>query len=409
MKGQVVMKVRATKSNGKEIAKSNCVRDPLTQAPPVTLLDRVVTTDRGADIPLHAQIRRALRTLIQREFQDGQRFWTEAALAEHMNVAHVTVRRALADLAREGVLERKVSTGTTVRKAPQSALSFTSIGVFFPHYDSSAFGTSIEVFGEYCNLTGRKLNIYYTKNGESTSQAFNRLHGTPSQERIIVFGNPPDTSFELGTALEARGYRYVMVNSTHPALNASYVGMDEYGSMNAALAHLTKFGHKRILFMVNEPGNVTNVIRLIKAFQDLTETQGLTECSILSCKTKHWESSYDAAFNNMSEVWRLSPRPTALVAVSPAGAYAALKWLRLQGVSVPSEISVMGLSDAEPGEFMTPSVTSLASMSVEHAKLALEVLVDDAESCVVKLSHPLVIARESTGPIRSADLCATSR
>jgi len=328
--------------------------------PPLSILDRLITTDRELNIPLHVQVKRALKTVIERDFEDGQRFWTEAALSQHMKVAAVTVRRALSDLAREGLLERKVSQGTAVRKATVSALDFTH-------------------------------------NGEQTSQSFNRLEASPKEERVVVVGNPSDTCYELGTALAARGYRFAMVNTTHSGVQAAYVGIDEMTSLEKSIDYLMSLGHRNIALLVNEPYTSASVVRRMASLDEITARRSLTGSRLINCLTNEWEDSYAAAYDKMPDLWSSSPAPTAIIAVSAAGAYGALKWFRQRGISVPDQCSVMGLTDAEPGEFMTPSVTALASMSVVHVQMAMEILEADPDPTVVRLSHPDLIVRESTG------------
>ncbi len=70
---------------------------------------------RGS-IPLHYQLRERLRNRIVRgEYRIGEQFPTEKELLEEFGVSQTTVRRALSELSREGILERIPGKGTFVR------------------------------------------------------------------------------------------------------------------------------------------------------------------------------------------------------------------------------------------------------------------------------------------------------
>lgn len=71
---------------------------------------------RGA-IPLYYQIRETLRNRIVRgDFEPGEKIPTEEELREEFGVSQITVRRALTDLTREGILERIPGKGTFVQE-----------------------------------------------------------------------------------------------------------------------------------------------------------------------------------------------------------------------------------------------------------------------------------------------------
>lgn len=82
------------------------------------------TLDRGSATPLHLQIERLLRRLVQRkEFQAGGLLPGEVELSRRLSVSRNTVRAAMAKLEAEGLLQRKRSVGTTVsQELPHSNL-----------------------------------------------------------------------------------------------------------------------------------------------------------------------------------------------------------------------------------------------------------------------------------------------
>ncbi|MBI3948656.1 MAG: GntR family transcriptional regulator [Armatimonadetes bacterium] len=84
---------------------------------------------RGSEIPLHQQLREALRLrVLSGEWPPGHRIPSEPELAETLGIARGTVRAALSELVRGGLLERRQGDGTYVarRSLEQELMGFYS-------------------------------------------------------------------------------------------------------------------------------------------------------------------------------------------------------------------------------------------------------------------------------------------
>lgn len=82
----------------------------------------------AAAVPQFGRIAADLRLRIERgEFQPNERLPPERSLGDHYGVARMTVRQALAELEREGLVQRRPGTGTYVSE-PRIGVSIGSIG-----------------------------------------------------------------------------------------------------------------------------------------------------------------------------------------------------------------------------------------------------------------------------------------
>jgi GntR family transcriptional regulator len=80
-----------------------------------SIVERTVL-DRSSGVPLHVQIREALRGLCGSEVLPwGATVPPEGELARELSVSRMTLRQALASLETEGLLERRQGVGTVVR------------------------------------------------------------------------------------------------------------------------------------------------------------------------------------------------------------------------------------------------------------------------------------------------------
>jgi DNA-binding LacI/PurR family transcriptional regulator len=213
---------------------------------------------------------------------------------------------------------------------------------------------------------------------------------------LITLGNPLEATGELLDLAFGRGYRIVAIEGTVPAGVTDYVGIDDNEGMRLALRHLVDLGHKNITLIVNEPFRLDQVIQRQAAFEAISRSLGINGV-VVSSKTEYWENPHDAAYRVMPEVWSGSPRPTAILTVSDAGAWAVLKWLSENGVKIPQDVSVMGFDDDWLSKCTHPALTTLGRDCALIAREALGLLHRPATKKSMVLIKPYVIERESVG------------
>src|ERR1700733_10458496 len=104
---------------------------------------RPVNTDAG--VPLHRQLFLVLHDEIARgAMAPGDALPTEQVLCDQFGVSRITVRRALADLAEQGYIERRHGVGSFVRQLDRSDEAPLS-GSYMDNLRQTQFQTSVEV------------------------------------------------------------------------------------------------------------------------------------------------------------------------------------------------------------------------------------------------------------------------
>ncbi|MGH8019542.1 MAG: substrate-binding domain-containing protein [Opitutaceae bacterium] len=343
---------------------------------------------------MHSQIRQSLRTIIENEFEDGQRFYTERELVKQLGAALLTVRRALGDLVAEGLLERSVGRGSFVRKGG----ALKSIGVFVPDYSSSVFIQFLEELSGVARTARARLNVYHTHQGESVAEALSQMKSTPQEEAVMLVGNMNEVNLHLHAHLLERGFRVALVNNFIPGLPVASIGMNDGQAIAAGFEHLMALGHTRILFLVSEPLEGAGVRQKHDAAVAYMKAKRLRAARVLICGTAPFEDSYAAACRRMPEIWAAADRPTAIFAVSDAGALGVLRYAYEQRVAVPRELSVLAINNSPAGRFANPALTSVALPLKKIAEKAVQLLSRNELSPRAHLFPGELIERESTGP-----------
>jgi DNA-binding LacI/PurR family transcriptional regulator len=375
---------------------------------PNKLLDTLIVDERRST-PLHMQVRRGLRSVIDEHFADGDQFYTESVLVERLRVSRGTVRQALNELTREGVIVRRVRTGTTVCKQPDGSDSIRrkselpqTVGVFVAQYDSEYLSAMLEKLAGVCSTRGMRLKVYHTHCGQKLADSYREVVLPPEQERFILV--TPDSTSQLNEALRDRGHRTVAMELPDKGYSGAVVETDSTMAVHMGIDYLWSLGHRRITLLVNEPIKAPSVAEKVEAFRRIALARGVDETfKTVICGTEFWQSSYEAAMAHMADVWGgdNAQRPTAVFAVSDPGAWAALQWFARRGISVPGEVSVLGFEGARTSQFTHPSLSTVAHDIDALTTAAVEMLWSDTESS--KRLSPSLIIRESTGPAPMAE------
>jgi GntR family transcriptional regulator len=102
--------------------------------------------DHNSSSPLYRQLAGVLRTRITAGgARPGERLPSEAQLVEEFGVSRITVRQALADLEREGLLERSAGRGTFVRSPRRPVAWLPRISGFGEHVRAAGMTPGYEV------------------------------------------------------------------------------------------------------------------------------------------------------------------------------------------------------------------------------------------------------------------------
>jgi len=383
--------------------------------PDLTKLDRI-HLERAPGSPLHAQINERLRQLIDERFADGEQFYSEHELTEAFGVSRMTIRRALDDLDREGRVVRRAGrstivrlsadAGQTVRSRPpqirQPSLSpegFRSIGLVGRTWRSEFVAAIIDELTRVCREKGLELKLRLA-DIDHPQALLNQISSGPNEEALLLFAGDHG-GHRIHNALRGHGYRTVSLDAASEYYDGNVVTTDARHAITLSLDHLFELGHERIALVINEDIREESVLQKIEEFLKLTAARGLHGRVV--CCDRH---GYDGVYARMPEIWQDGgpQRPTAIITVSDAGAWGALKWLRENGVSVPVDISVIGFEDARSSLHVTPPLTTIAHPIAEEAARAVEMLLspDWEEANAVRESiRPTLVVRESTGPAPS--------
>jgi LacI family transcriptional regulator len=174
---------------------------------------------------------------------------------------------------------------------------------------------------------------------------------------------------------------------------------DHEACIRSAVEHLVSFGHRRIAFFAASPRYRVGRQRF-SAFQGAMAAAGLpVEPSLV----RNREQSADYAFQEALGLFTAASRPTAILAAGNQILFGALKAIRMAGLRIPQDVSIIGGDEPDITELFTPPITILNRDIALFAKTATNFLISRIQGSESGSGRRVVLptrltVRQSCGP-----------
>lgn len=340
-------------------------------------MNNKIQLDISKPSPLHHLVKKRILELIQDgTFKNGDRLPPEETIAEENGISRGTVRTALMELTREGIITRHPKRGT-----------------FLTTERSAAKAIHIEVISPLLSLTEKeKMDFYQNEllgglqNGfmETGASLIFQQNNLKSSEYVktsyskdvdgILFLLPLKS--QTDTLLRFRGKNIpLMIAGATPEGDFNFVGTDNRKGMEEAVLHLARLGHR----------NIGAVFSSLDYFDSYYRHQSLVDSLqrlSLPCK-KEWIRFIPQAPSGQwseesrkltEEILSGRERPTAIVAGGSFISLGAKEAIENSGLKIPDDISLIGFDDFYSARYLTPPLTTISQPIWEIAELAVKKL-----------------------------------
>jgi LacI family transcriptional regulator len=176
----------------------------------------------------------------------------------------------------------------------------------------------------------------------------------------------------------------------------SNLRIDYAAGVKQIIDHLAGLGHRRIAFVAGRPGLKSNLVRL-EAYQNSLRPLGLEPGPVLPGDLR-----FEGGMSAGQAIAKLSPRPTAVVAVNDLTAVGVIKGLLKAGCRVPEDVSVTGFDKTRLAEYYNPTLTTVDIHRETLGKIAADALHELSDSATpngreYRIGAELVLG-DSSGP-----------
>jgi DNA-binding LacI/PurR family transcriptional regulator len=197
---------------------------------------------------------------------------------------------------------------------------------------------------------------------------------------------------------------FVMIGRCENNDGVNFVDFDFESAVTVAVNHLINLGHQNIAFVsvVTDPeqNHYGPSVRALEGYEKVCVQYNIPK---LYCEADNGFENVKLATLNLMES---HPEITAVITIfdtAAAGIFAAINSL---GLSIPDDISFVGLADVQGAELSSPSLTIMhfpaSSMGYDAAKILINELEKGIKTSKQILVGPKLVIRSSTGFVRKA-------
>ncbi|GAA1706044.1 LacI family DNA-binding transcriptional regulator [Kribbella sp. NPDC056951] len=220
---------------------------------------------------------------------------------------------------------------------------------------------------------------------------------------IFVSGLHADTGadHERYQSLVERRLPVVFVNGWLPEVQAPFVSSDDNAAMELAVAHLVALGHRRIGF-ASGPERFIVVQRKLAGYRTSMKAQlGVTDEDLDPFVSL---SMFGVEGGQAAAQPLLDAGASAIVCGSDMMALGVIRAARQRGLTIPTDLSVVGYDDAPMMEFTDPPMTTIRQPVQSMALAAVQSLLEEVRGHATPktefLFRPELVVRNTTGPAR---------
>lgn len=335
--------------------------------------------DREADTPLHQQLYEHLRAQIDSGvLAPGARLPTETALGSSFAVSRGTVRQALEELGRSGLIERSPRRGTFVRgRTAVSSSPNRFVSVILPYGDGheAFFMDIMRGVRAACRSRGVEVTFGYSHEQlEAEKRELERLQRGGSLG-VAIFPNDPEKIVPF--LLEQR-LPFVLLDRYRRGTDVDFVGIDNVAGAYRATEHLILLGHKQIAFVhYNETGlemDLSTVQDRWQGYRQALYDYNLTYKPGWFYGGKAFSGDDEALA--YVDFFRLPDRPTAAFVVNDRTAIFFLRAAKLSQVLVPQEFALVGFDDLPVASQLSVALTTIKQPRFDLGFKAAHLLLD---------------------------------
>ena len=364
--------------------------------------------DISRSAPLYLQVKQNILQLIDRgELKDGDRLPPETDLARICNLSRGTVRMALSELSREGLISRSPKRGSflTLEKPVVS----TRIGVLSPLFpiQNGSFPDFFQaelVSGIREGALRKGATLLFLPNAQDLGNT-GHFSGIENLD-VVLFLIPGKEDIPLIYEIEKQKTPCLSISAA-VGNNFNYIATDNVQGSMQVMEHLFSLGHRRIGLVVTAQGLDSQ--ERYDGYSRALKEHGLPFDGDLVRIIKESDNTcwQKAAAEKTAEILKTG-KPTAVFAPGSSLAIGAKEAIEGAGMSIPEDISLVAFDDFYLASHMSPKLTTVAQSIWELGKRGVEKAIGlargEIRTPVNIVLDTKLIARESSGRVKTSVL-----
>ena len=275
------------------------------------------------------------------------------AISGYPEVRPETRRRVLEAAEKLGYQPNINAQRRATGRAGAIGIVFQGGGRFGPHSSEFMGGLSSRLQAD-----GIDILVSTVETEEDEAAAYRRLTASKRVDAVVVH-TPAHTDARI-TLLQELGLPFVVHGRSMAERPFAFLDIDNFGAIETATGYLVDLGHRRIALINGDTINTYAADR-DNGYRTSLEARGLAfDAAIVG----HGEFTDETGFRLMQAFLALPAPPTAVIAGSMMSALGAMRAIRIAGLAVGEDVSLIAHDDVFPylsPDNLVPPVTTMQS------------------------------------------------
>ena len=305
-------------------------------------------------------------------------------LNNHPHVHKKTRAKVMTLVERVGYKRNVMASGLRTNKTK-------TIGLIVPRISMYVHAEVITVIQNGLHAHGYSLIICQSNDSVEMEKELARTLYASRVDAVIVACTLYTTEFSHFDVLTQNNIPVVFYDRVPTkAYPASIIKGDDFRGAYLGTSHLIELGCKRIAY-ISGPLTCNLYTERYAGFEKAMTQNGVP---IEEALVSYHELTVDNARKDMHRLFAKKPYPDGIFATNDSSALAALEFAKEKGISVPSQLKIVGYSNDPRSSIVTPAITTIEQFPGRIAKAIvdelLKILKGDVEENT--LNHvPIVI------------------
>ncbi len=356
-------------------------------------------------LQIHARLQ---QRILQGEWAYGAMLSSEHELCAEFGVSRGTIRLALTELEKEGLIRRERGRGTFIswlpHKEPVSRLDRHTISFIVPYVRDSFVPTILLGLESVARAKGYVVLFNHSENSSQKQDEALSLSLQQGVAGIVLYPVNSTDALPVLCDIVQRNLPLVSVDRYVRSLATDYVTCDNFGGGLIATQHLLQLGHRRIAFLSWKDPAMTLEHRRAGYRQALLEA-GLQLDPALEWNVEGYPDIDIPALTGLLQQF---PRPTAVFAANDQLALAVQRTARVLKLSIPADLALVGFDNLDIAAQLDVPLTTIAQPAFDIGKAAGERVISKISGLSRGVEHTILpvnlVVRQSCGAALSAPI-----
>ncbi|WP_282936140.1 GntR family transcriptional regulator [Paenibacillus sp. RC67] len=318
-------------------------------------------------------------------WKPGDKLPSENELAEQFNVSRITVKNAMADIVKQGLINRIQGRGSYISDdasnqlisyEPQEVVNSPLVLFLMPRLDNLFTANLMTGIEEELAEHGYHLVFKLTHDSQELENKLLKEFTQLGVHGIIIYPVDGETFNDQILKLTLDRFPLVIVDRYLRGLDANFISSDNFKGAYEATKHLTNIGHTKISFISTAVSGTTSIEDRLHGYEKALSDSGL----FIDYRLRLTLSSGLPVVEQIKSYLSENPDVQAVVTTNSAIGLIAMKAARSLNLQIPGDLSIVCFDDYDHSEHTEVPLTYInqneKNMGREAAKLLVSLIQD---------------------------------